>query len=181
MKVSKYLGAGFILLGTPAVFADIIINIDSPNKTITASGSVTGTTDNIFNPGGGVAWGASVIGVNDVSSLFSASGPATPFDSASQTYDLSTGWSLFWDRGNGFSDVNVSTTGASINYSTWSSADQAAVEATIGQTITKIFGQSSDVFSITGTSVSAIPEPASIGGLAGLLMSGFFLRRRVSK
>lgn len=164
--------------------ASIIINIDGPSKLITASGSVSGTTDkmdDIDGSFGGLAWFPFGTGSGgamfDVSALLNVSGDAAPFGYSTMAWGA-FGWFFSNDRGNPLMDVTISATGASISYSSWGAANIAALESTIGTSSSgMVFGTSLDSFQIVGTP-SAVPEPGSpivLGALAGL---GVVMRRR---
>lgn len=174
---------GLFLACLPAHGAQILINIDGPSKMITASGTITGTTDDFWSPQGGIGWlsfGApSVVADHSVASLLNVSGPAAPFGFNFAVWG-SSGWEFTWDFGGENSVVTIAATGASIDYSGWDPLDIAAIESTIGSVSGGLlFGTSADSFQITGTpSVSAIPEPGSVVAMAALLGFGFLYRSR---
>jgi hypothetical protein len=153
--------------------ASISINIDSQSKLITASGSVSGTTDTA----GGLAWGDFGTGSDglffDLSSLLNASGDAAPFSITTVGWGY-FGWTFYYDGGTVNADVTISATGNAVDYSAWGAANIAALESTIGSSSGGLqFGVTADSFQI-----SAVPEPGSpivLGALAGL---GVVMRRR---
>jgi hypothetical protein len=179
---SRALGAAFALffLSSQAHSAQIIINIDSQSKLITASGSISGTTDNFADAFGGLAWNSfgssSDFGQFSILSLLNVSGPAAPFSTNRAEWGTS-GWDFVWDGGGILSSVTISATAASVDYSTWGASNIAALESTIGSTSGSLaWGTSSDSFLITG--ISAVPEPSSTIALGALLSLGMLMRRR---
>ncbi|WP_309399859.1 PEP-CTERM sorting domain-containing protein [Cerasicoccus maritimus] len=185
-----------LILTSTATQAALVFQIDAGTKLITASGSVSGTTDSFFSPQGGVDWDGNFVGITSatagtvnlsaITTSFASGGPGTVSFPTLTLSGMTINVSASVDFVDEFSPAGFNAAGGSVSYAGLDASQIALIEELGGAGFSVSsggFGTGQQPISFTLVGASPIPEPSTYIAGAGFvsLLGLIALRRRKAK
>jgi hypothetical protein len=168
-------GNGEVTVTVQEVGSDVVISYNGSWDNWVSVGFFPGPIARVF-PEGLVLLSSDLSDVTSlVGGLTRQSGTWTPKTTSSTSF---AGDAFGWSGTNLFAARNYTQGDQFTGSLTFSGTDLATMGFTPGDTGVFSGGGNTVNFSVTGPGVSAIPEPSSLLGLAGLMTASTFLRRR---